>query len=114
MNRRHSGVQLVVLFLLVSVGFAGAIQRADAEAIRAVVVTGGHDYEIEPFRDLFRGYDDITPRFVDHPQAGELYAPDRASEYDVLVFYDMPRELPAHQLKNLVRLLEQGKGVVGQ
>ncbi len=83
-----------------------------AEPIRVLVVTGGHAYEIEPFRALFRGQDDIQPIFKDHPDAGRLYAKERADAFDVLVLYDMPRELPAEQLENLVKLLESGKGVV--
>jgi type 1 glutamine amidotransferase len=81
--------------------------------IRALVVTGGHDFEKQPFADLFAGHDGIEVAFAQHPQAGEMFAADKADAYDVLVFYDMPAKLPSEQLERLTRLLDRGKGVVG-
>lgn len=92
----------------------GAAAAVQAETpVRALVVTGGHAYDVEPFRAIFREAAGIEPVFMEHPKAGEMYAPDKADLYDVLVFYDMPPKLPAEQLDNLVALLKQGKPVVG-
>jgi type 1 glutamine amidotransferase len=78
------------------------------DALRLLVVTGGHDHEAS-FYAMF----DRDPRFkvnVDpHPVA---FRRDIRKDYDVLVLYDSVQELPDAQKKNLQLFVESGKGVV--
>ncbi len=54
-------------FLLAGIGFVGSCNHCqshktafgDPDKINVVVVTGGHDFERDPFFTLFQGYDDI-------------------------------------------------------
>lgn len=80
--------------------------------IRVLIVTGGHDFEREPFFALFQSFTDIEYREAAHPQAHELFKPEAAAQYDVLVFYDMWPDIAEEARANLVKLLKQGKGLV--
>jgi len=82
--------------------------------IRVLVVTGGHDFEREPFFAMFQAMPGIQWREAIQPAANDLYAEDEAKKYDVIVLYDMVQTITENQKQSLVRLLkEQGKGLVG-
>ncbi|MCS6861282.1 MAG: ThuA domain-containing protein [Abditibacteriales bacterium] len=85
---------------------------AENGKIRVLVVTGGHGFEREPFLALFKSIEDITFREVEHPKAHDLFKPDAAKQYDVLVLYDMWGNITDEAKANFVSLLKQGKGVV--
>ena len=75
---------------------------------RALVVTGGHDYQSE-FYSLFEG-GWLT---WDHAVSStEAFAKDIRESYDVLVLYDLSRELDDKGKQNLRDFVESGKGVV--
>lgn len=97
--------------LVVATGFPSQDQAQEAK-IRVLVVTGGHAFEREPFFTLFQGYPDIEYREVQHPKAHDLFKPEAARDYDVLVLYDMWQEIGEEAKANFVALLKQGKGVV--
>ncbi len=76
--------------------------------VRALVVTGGHDYDSD-FYTLFEG-DWLT---WDHkPTNTEAFKNPIRDKYDVVVMYDMSRELGDEGRKNLRDFVESGKGVV--
>jgi type 1 glutamine amidotransferase len=77
------------------------------DALRVLVVTSGHSYQ-PSFYSLF-DYDDIAAMVVPHPQA---YERDMRGRYDILVLYDMYKELPPERQKNLRDFVEAGRGVV--
>lgn len=79
--------------------------------ISALVVMGGHEFT-SGFYSLFQGYDDLRwePRL--HARAAEGYPKDMAQKYDVVVMYDMPREITGQQRQNLMEFVKAGKGVV--
>jgi hypothetical protein len=80
--------------------------------IRVLVVTGGHDFEKEPFFKLFKDNPEITYRAVEHPNAHALLQADAAKEYDVLVFYDMHQEITEEAKADFLARLKEGKGLV--
>jgi len=80
--------------------------------LRALVVTGGHDFDRPPFFAMFDSFGAIEYREVTHPQANDRYAPDKAATYDVLVLYDLNQDITDAQKADLVALLEKGKGLV--
>jgi type 1 glutamine amidotransferase len=76
---------------------------------RALVVTGGHEYDTS-FYSLFEGYEDLV---WDHaPSNEEAFRHNLTNRYDVVVLYDYSTELSATGRKNLRAFVEAGKGVV--
>jgi type 1 glutamine amidotransferase len=76
--------------------------------VRVLVVTGGHSYDTE-FYSLF-DQDSLT---WDHiPNNQEAFAEDICSGYDVLVLYDLSRELDENGKRNLRAFVESDKGLL--
>jgi type 1 glutamine amidotransferase len=87
---------------------AGALKERP-EALRVLVVTGGHDFPTS-FYTLFEG----RPEWRwSHAVTNEAaFAEDVVTRYDVIVFYDMPRTLSAPAQARLKAFAEAGKGIV--
>ncbi len=106
-----------LMALVVGVGCLASIAAPAADAssgkkIRALVVTGGHGFEKEPFFKLFKDNPDISYTAAEHPKAQALWKADAAKDYDVLVFYDMHQEISAGAKADFLALLKEGKGLV--
>jgi len=80
--------------------------------LAVLVITGGHDFEREPFAAMFDSFDGMTWREAQHPSANDSYTPDAAEGYDVLVLYDLNQEITPEQQAALLALLQRGKGLV--
>lgn len=102
---------LVILFSWCSLSTADS-STGSAGKIRVLVITGGHDFEKEPFFRLFKDNPEITYRAVEHPNAHALLKAEAAKEYDVLVFYDMHQEITDDAKTDLLTRLKEGKGLV--
>ena len=87
-----------------------------------LLVTKGHPFERNEFFSLFDALD-INWTHVEHPAARVFFSPELAADYDAFVMYDMPGirfrrggpdyETPTESYKkNLLSLLESGKGMV--
>lgn len=81
-----------------------------ASPIRVLLVTGGHDYDTNEFRALFKADPGIQVNAVTHPNAQQWFKPDRARDYDVLVSYDMWSEISDEAKTDLLQLVRGGKG----
>jgi len=87
---------------------------AERGPVRVLIVTGGHDFERTPFFEMFQAMPGIQWREAAQPSANDLYTPDEARKFDVIVLYDFVQEIAEGQKQNLVRLLKkEGKGLVG-
>jgi type 1 glutamine amidotransferase len=86
-----------------------ASSKPKSPPVRALVVTGGHDYE-PSFYTLFEGYDDLVWTHAVSNVAA--FKSDIRKKYDVLVLYDMSSDLDEKGRKNLQDFVESGKGVV--
>lgn len=82
----------------------------DANAVRVLLVTGGHDHEAS-FYQVLEGWRDIRVNVDPHPVA---FRHDLRKLYDVLVLYDSIQtgQLPERHRENLRAFVESGKGVV--
>jgi len=80
--------------------------------IRVLVVTGGHEFEQEPFFRLFQDNPEITFQAVEHPKAHAWFKPEAAKNYDVLVLYDMHQEISDDAKTNFIARLKEGKGLL--
>jgi type 1 glutamine amidotransferase len=90
---------------------ATAARQAGLEPapLRALVVTGGHDYE-PSFYAVFEGYRDLVWTHV--PSNTAAFKSDIRGKYDVVVLYDMSADLDDTGRGNLRSFLESGKGMV--
>lgn len=99
---------------LVAFGAGMASSEAPAaapEKVKVLVVTGGHDYEKEPFDAMFKALDGIELEAAEQKETSEAYDRD-LSKYDVLVLYDMVQKITDAQKKKLVDFVQSGKGLV--
>ena len=82
------------------------------DPIKAVVVTGGHDFEHDPFFKLFQGYKDIQYVEAAQKDHSELFEDISNWNYDVIVLYNMSQNLSAKRESNFKDLLKAGVGLV--
>lgn len=80
--------------------------------LRALVVTGGHAFQRDPFFAMFDSFADVEWREVQHPDANDSYAPEQRKSYDVIVLYDMVQKITDEQKAQLVATLKRGKPLV--
>jgi type 1 glutamine amidotransferase len=84
-------------------------QQPRAEAVRGLLITGGHDHETS-FYTLFEGHKDLDRVRV--TDSNTAFQSDLRDKYDVLIMYDFSRDLKETSKKNLRDFVESGKGIV--
>lgn len=89
-----------------------AEQKSESQKIRVLIITGGHDFEREPFFNLFKSLETISFQEAQHPEAYDFFRPEKANQYDVIVLYDMGQDISEEAKKNFINLLKKGKGLV--
>jgi type 1 glutamine amidotransferase len=86
--------------------------HADADKVRVLIVTGGHQFEEEEFFRMFDGMAAVTWRHARFGESAEgLLARGARSGYDVLVFYDMYQDPERHR-NAWLEVMEDGVGMV--
>jgi len=78
-----------------------------SDAIKVLVVTGGHDHD----SDFYSAFDDESISAVVDPHPG-AFSGDIRKRADVLVLYDMIKDLEPRRQKNLRDFVESDKGLV--
>jgi type 1 glutamine amidotransferase len=81
----------------------------NADAIRALLITGGHDHETS-FYTLFDGHKDLAR--IPVAASTSAFQNDLRGKYDVVIMYDFSRDLDEKSKKNLREFVESGKGIV--
>jgi type 1 glutamine amidotransferase len=79
------------------------------DAVRVLVVTGGHPYPVS-FYTPFEGQDDIVWSHATSPR--EAFIADLASRFDVIVLHDMWEDLETDAREHLRAFVEAGGGIV--
>ena len=94
--------------------FSGLSPGAPTEknALRVVVVTGGHEFDAKTFPTVFEGYSDMTVTFADQKEDSELFEDISNWSYDVIVFYNMGQKISEKRRANFLALLDKGVGMV--
>jgi type 1 glutamine amidotransferase len=108
---KRSFLRREFLALLLSV-LATPLSGAEEGRIRVLLVYGGHDFQTNELFSVFQNNPEIDVRPVEQPQAQEWFGATHASQYDVLVFYDMWQNLSESAKRGLIGLLKDGKGLV--
>ena len=84
----------------------------EKDPIRIVVVTGGHDFEHDPFFLVFQGYGDINYVEAEQHDDSELFEDISDWDYDVIVLYNMTQNISQKRRQNFIKLLDRGVGLV--
>jgi type 1 glutamine amidotransferase len=87
----------------------GGLPRLNRDAVRVLLVTGGHDHETS-FYSIFDGYKDLAG--IPVTTSAAAFQNDLRGKYDTLVLYDFSRDLDQAGKKNLRDFVESGKGIV--
>jgi type 1 glutamine amidotransferase len=82
------------------------------EKIKIVVVTGGHDFEREPFLSLFKGCDDIEYVEAQLKDHSEIFEDITGWDYDAIVLFNMTQNISSKRQENFIKLLNRGVGVL--
>ena len=100
---------IIFLFILT---FSGTSYQKKADPVRVLLITGGHDFDKEPFYAFMNSFQGITVSEVKHPDALAMFRPENRSSYDVVLLYDMPNIISEQEKKDFTDCLKAGKGLV--
>src|SRR5271157_1297980 len=80
--------------------------------LRVLLTYGGHDFQEKEFFAMWDALPGVSCTKAPLPQSADLLRPGLEKDYDVIVFYDMVKELSPAQQQRLIALLDRGIGVV--
>ncbi|MBW6533624.1 MAG: ThuA domain-containing protein [Mariniphaga sp.] len=80
-----------------------------AQPVKIMLVTGGHSYDTIQFFQLFDALDGIEYTHFQQPEANQAIAGGVAEDFEVLVFYDMWREISEAEKSAYMELTKKGK-----
>ncbi len=93
--------------------FFCAITSVGAEKLKVLVITGGHGFDKEPFFKMFEDNPEISFTTAAHSKTNAtVYDRDDLLSYDVVVLYDMPKEITEAQKTKFLSLFDKGIGLV--
>jgi type 1 glutamine amidotransferase len=101
------------VFISIALSISLSATIPSAKPIRILIITGGHDYKIAEFNQMFSALgDNIQYSTAVFPAAFEMFLPQNRSKYDVLVFYHMWQTITDEQAKVLADCIWRGKPLV--
>jgi len=89
-----------------------ANKTAPTEPLRVLVMTGGHNFDQEPFYKMFSEMEGIEVDSVMIDKNCTYFDDISRWDCDVIVFYNFRNELSSKGQENLLRLCNQGIGIV--
>jgi len=81
----------------------------NAQPVNVMLITGGHSYDTLQFFQLFDAMEGIEYTHFQQPEANRKLLQGEAENYDVLVFYDMWREISLLEQQAYIELTKKGK-----
>ena len=94
--------RLFIFFLFVSTVL-------QAQPIKVMLITGGHSFDTVQFFEMFDAIETIEYKHFQQPKANAAIAAGRASDFDVLVFYDMWKTISEPEKAAYMKLTREGK-----
>jgi type 1 glutamine amidotransferase len=105
-------IRLTFVLILLSLSVS-LTANPPSKPVRALVVTGGHDYKKEQFNKMFESMAPaITYTIAELPGAYDMFLKENRDKYDVLVFYHMWQKITPEQEKIFAECIKSGKPVV--
>lgn len=103
---------LTIVISMVVVLVAGCCREprqalVKGSVVRAVVVTGGHDYEKEPFFEMFDVFENISYVHYEIRDDSEIFEDISNWDYDVIVLYNMTQKISEKRQENFKKLLKE-------
>ena len=84
---------------------------SDSDKITVAVITGGHDFDVPGFHAVFSAMPEVDS-YIQHQGNFITDVANVRDEYDVLLFYNMPRGEPENEARAaLEQLGESGQGI---
>jgi len=80
--------------------------------LRVLLTFGGHDFQEQEFFAMWDALPGVTYTKAPLPQSADLFKPGLEQSYDVIVCYDMNKELTPAQQQGFLALLDRGIGLV--
>ncbi|MDR0797032.1 MAG: serine hydrolase [Tannerella sp.] len=102
--------RIIVFLCFVGLSF-GFLSCNSDKPVKVLFITGGHDYDQENFHAML-GKLPITYDHVEHPGAHAMFKEDKIGAYDVVLLYDMPKEISPEAQQDFIDMLHRGKGLV--
>jgi type 1 glutamine amidotransferase len=103
---------LFLVFILITF-INSSFSDPPVKAIRILVITGGHDYQIDGFNQMLGSLGkNIQYQIAELPAAYDMFLPENRIKYDVLVFYHMWQTITDEQARVLADCIWQGKPLV--
>jgi type 1 glutamine amidotransferase len=97
--------------VLLAFVFCFALQ-VRAQGIKAVVLTGGHDYPYDALFGLFENIENFTYVHDDQEDDSEIFEDISGWDYDLIIMHNMGKRISEKRQQNFISLLEQGVGIV--
>jgi len=99
---------------------AGTPAKAPAKApaqpsqhkINLLVVTGGHKFDSTEFFAMFDNMKDLTYTHMRQPEVQKILNPKDSRPYDVILFYDMWKDLDQQHRQDLIDMVRGGRSVL--
>lgn len=79
---------------------------------KVLIITGGHNFEKEPFYEMFNSFEEVDYDTITQPMGNEMFLTDRINTYECIVFYDMFQPITEVQKQAYLSQLERGVGMV--
>ena len=93
----------IILILLFSVIFV------QAQSIKVMLVTGGHEFDEVEFFEMFDAMENVEYEHFVQPKANNKLVKDLAEDFDVIVFYDMWKDISENEKAAYMKLTKEGK-----
>jgi len=90
-----------------------AVFNLTAKPVRVMLVTGGHNFDSLSFFQIliFEGMEDIEYEHFVQPHANEAIKNGEVKKFDVLVFYDMWRDISEEEKMAYIDLTTKGEAI---
>ncbi len=80
--------------------------------VKALVITGGHGFDNEPFDVMLKALPGVQCTHVDVQDDGKIFEDAPNWSYDVIVLYNMGQKISDKSKENFLALLDKGVGLV--
>lgn len=105
--------KLLFFLFLILIELSTSFSSSRSKPIRILVITGGHDYNVEQFNNMLGSLGkNIQYQVAEFPAAFDMFLPENRDKYDVLVFYHMWQAITNEQAGMLAECISNGKPLV--
>ncbi len=85
---------------------------SERKKIRVVVVTGGLEFERDPFFAMLKGHEDIEYTEAQQKDDSEIFEDISKWDYDMIVLFNKTQKISPKRRQNFISLLNRGVGLV--